>query len=372
MKNLRRITGFLVLGALFGQLVLAADVATPTPGQSTSVPLAPNAPSSYTVQKGDTLWGIASKFLSIPWYWPEIWYLNPDIKNPHRIYPGDTLRLVYTAEGKPQIRVERGNEARLSPQMRSLPLSEAIPAIPFDIVAAFMSKPSVIAKEESDKLPYVVALANSQVEAGMGDVLYVRGIHDAEPGTRFNVVHVGDELKDPDNGKFLGYQGIYAGRARVERNATGNGKHELTKFLLTDSARETLPGDRLVKDVLEVPLDFVPHAPAQQVSGRIISVVGGVNVIGQYQVVVINRGKRAGLEPGNVLAIWQQGDTVPDRGPGGVTGTSQFKEPFVPNVRLPSEHAGTFMVFKTYEQLSYGLIMSAESEIHVGDTVRNP
>jgi hypothetical protein len=372
MKNLRHFAGFLALGALLGLPALAADPGGPVPGRSTSVPLAPDAPSSYSVQRGDTLWGIASKFLSQPWYWPEIWYLNPDIKNPHRIYPGDTLRLVYDADGKPQIRVERGNEVHLSPQVRALPLSEAIPAIPFEIVAAFMSKPSVIPKEESDKLPYIVAIGNNQIEAGMDDVLYARGVKDAEPGVRFNVVHIGDELKDPETHKFLGYEGIYAGRARLERAATGSGKNDLAKLVLTESARETLTGDRLVRDALDVPLDFIPHAPARPVSGQLMAVIGGTNVIGQYQVVVVNRGSRDGLEPGVVLGVWKNGESVKDRGPGGLTTSNQFKEPFAKNVQLPRELAGNFMVFKAYERLSYGLIMSASSDMHVGDLVRNP
>ncbi len=376
MKNLRHFAGLLALGMLLGPPALAASTDAPTPGRSTSVPLAPDAPSSYTVQRGDTLWAIASKFLSQPWYWPEIWYLNPDIKNPHRIYPGDTLHLVYVegANGqmRPEIRVERGNEVRLSPQVRTLELSDAITAIPYELVAAFMSRPSVIPKEESEKLPYVVAIGNRQVEAGTNDALYVRGIKGGEPGARFNVVHVGEELKDPETHALLGYQGIYAGRARLERAAEGSGKDALTKFVITESGRETLPGDRMVHEALDVPLDFVPHAPPTTLHGQIISVVAGTNVIGQYQVVVINRGKKDGLEPGHMLSVWGGGDKVLDHGPGGLTSSNQFKEPFAKTVQLPSELAGNFMVFKTYERLSYGLIMTATNEIHVGDVVKNP
>jgi len=380
MKNLRHFAGLLALGALLGHGALAADSTAPVAGKSTSVPLAPNAPSSYTVQRGDTLWGVASKFLSMPWYWPEIWYLNPDIKNPHRIYPGDTLRLVYDANGQPQVRVERGstvergNEVHLSPQVRELPLSEAITAIPYDIVAAFMSKPSVLPKDEADALPYVVAIGNEQVAAGMDDTLYARGIKDATPGMRFNVIHVGDKLVDPATHKSLGYQGIYTGRARLEPSAPADGKdkNHLAKLVLTESTRETLPGDRLVRDNLDVPVDFVPHAPSHPVQGQIISVIGGINVIGQYQVVVVNLGKKDGLEPGNVLGIWELGDKVKDYGREGITNASQFKAPFTATVQLPSELAGNFMVFKTYERLSYGLVMTATSEIHVGDPVKNP
>ena len=357
----------LAVGA--GQVALAADQAAQVARQP-SVPLAADAPSSYVVQRGDTLWGISAKFLRDPWNWPEIWYLNPEVKNPHLIYPGDTLRLVYGADGRPQLRVERGDVVRLSPQIRTTPLDQAIPAIPYELVAAFMGKPTVISDEDAKRLPYVVAQFEQRVIAGAGDGFYVRGLGGARPGERFNVVHLGKRLKDPDGGGDLGYEGIYTGSARVERAASGAGDKELAKLVLVESARETLNGDRLLRDKLEVPLDFVPHAPTKPVDGRVISVVNGVNVIGQYHVVVINRGRRHGLEPGHVLSIWQAGDKVKDRGPGGTS--NEFTKPFAPSVKLPEERAGTFMVFKAYEQLSYGLIMSATADLHVGDLVRKP
>ncbi len=375
MKQFPKFATLLALGALTAQWAFAADPAAPPapqPGHSTSVPLVADAPSAYTVQKGDTLWGISSKFLSQPWYWPEVLYLNPEIQNPHRIYPGDTLRLVYdAATGKPQIRVERGDSVRLEPQMRSTPLNEAIQPIPFEIVAAFMSKPSVVTEEEAKSLPYIVAFDGRKVVAGAGDIAYARGLEGVDPGNRFSVVHVGERLKDPDDGHFLGYLGLYTGAARLDR-AAGPGKNDFAKLMMTASARETLSGDRLVRDRMEVPLDFVPHAPAQTVNGSVIAVVGGTSVIGQYQVIVLNRGKSQGLEAGNVVSIWQAGELVKDRGPGGASSTTQFSEPFKPTVKLPSERAGEAMVFKTYERMSYALVMSAVDQMHVGDTIRNP
>ncbi|MEI8296539.1 MAG: LysM domain-containing protein [Pseudomonadota bacterium] len=375
MKNIRKIVVFWALGIVLGQLAYAADTPPPSAGHSTSVPLAPGAPSSYVVQNGDTLWAISSKFLTQPWFWPEIWYLNPDIKNPHLIYPGDTLRLVYDAEGRPQIRLERaaqrGDTVHLSPQVHSSPLDQAITTIPFEIVAAFMSKPSVISAEDEKTLPYIVALGQQRVIGGMGDIFYARGVQGVETGARLNVVHVGDKLKDPESGKALGYQGVYTGTARLERAAQGTGKTALAKMVLTTSARETLAGDRLIRDNLEIPLDFVPHAPSQPVNGQIISVVDGVTVIGQYHVVIVNRGRRQGLEPGHVLAIWQRGDRVMDRGRHGLH-SNELTAPFAPNVQLPSEKAGTFMVFRAYNDMSYGLVLNAASELHVGDTIKNP
>ena len=389
MKHLLRLAAIALCAVIAGQSPLA-DPEAPRPGRSTSVPLAPDAPSSYVVQRGDTLWTIASKFLTDPWYWPEIWYLNPDIKNPHRIYPGDTLHLVYDGSGvaatavaadaqaageeaprgRPQIRVERGDSEKLSPAMRSSPLNQAIPAIPFEIVAAFMSKPSMIPQENIKTLPYVVAMQENRVVAGVGDIVYVRGLEQAQPGERLNIVHVGDALKDPDGGGFLGYGTTFTGVARVERAATGTGKNDLTKLIIVSSGRETTPGDRLIRETLDVPLDFVPHAPPREINGRIIAVNDGVNIIGQYQVVAINRGRRDGLEPGHVLAIWERGESAPDRGPR--TFGDDNNSAFAPKVTLPEERAGTFMVFKAYDSLSYGLVMAATGAIHIGDRLRNP
>jgi hypothetical protein len=352
----------------------AAQELTTTPANRMSVPLAQDAPSTYVVQRGDTLWDISARYLTQPWYWPEIWYVNPEIKNPHLIYPGDTLRLVYGADGRPQIRVERGNTVVLSPQVRSQPLDQSIPAIPYEIVAAFMSKPTVLSKEDADQLPYVVASREDKVMAGMGDTVYGRRV-DGSPGTRYNIIHLGERLQDPDNGDFLGYQGIYAGLARVERAADAprsQDEEALAKLAVVESARETMQGDRLVGENVDVPLDFVPHAPAQPVEGRIMSVVDGVSTIGQYQVVVINRGKQHGLEPGHVLQVWQPGAKVRDYGPAKRGWSQQITKPFAAKVQLPSERAGTFMVFRVYDRLSYGLVLTAENVMAVGDVVRNP
>jgi hypothetical protein len=367
------VTGVLVgmLGSAAGQSPAGQSPAATDAGRRMSVPLIPDAPSSYVVQKGDTLWDISARYLTQPWYWPEIWYVNPEIKNPHLIYPGDTLRLVFDGSGQPQIRVERGNTVVLRPQIRSTPLDQAITAIPYEIVAAFMSKPSVVSKEEADRLPYVVAQRERRVIGGMGDEFYARNV-DAAPGTRYSVVHLGERIRDPDGGDFLGWQGVYTGTARLTRAASGEGRDALAKLALVESARETLDGDRLVAENLEVPLDFVPHAPAQPVDGRIISVVDGVSSIGQYQVVIVNRGTKHGLEPGHVLSIWQHGEKVKDRGPSTDAWSKELRQPFARSVRLPNERAGLMMVFRAYERMSYGLVLAASDAMAVGDIVQNP
>ncbi|MGH8314255.1 MAG: LysM peptidoglycan-binding domain-containing protein [Steroidobacterales bacterium] len=330
---------------------------TPAPeeAQASRPVLNPAAPRQYVVQRGDTLWDIASKFLRDPWYWPEIWYVNPQIENPHLIYPGDTLSLGVGANGQPIVSLTRGADVRLSPQMRASPLSDAIKAIPYEVIASFMSKPSVLEKDEAKTLPYVVAVRDQHVVAGVGNEVYAKNLT-ADQNARFNIVHVGDPLVDPENNDTVGYQGIYTASARVERPG------DPSKLVLTESARETRDGDRLIGDSLDVPLDFVPHAPEQTVNGRIMSVIDGVTNIGAFQVVVVNRGSRNGLEPGHVLAVMQRGEKVRD------PTSSNFGK----KVQLPDERAGTFMVFKTYDRISYGLIMTADHPLHVGDAVANP
>src|SRR6204780_1193502 len=252
------------------------------------IPLADNAPDSYVVKRGDTLWGIAKVFLRDPWYWPEIWQVNPKIQNPHRIYPGDTLRLVYI-EGKPTIMLQRGDAARVLPRVRSQPLESAVTSIPYETIAAFMSKPSVLAKEQIKDAPYVLATRDMHVVMADGDTLYARGFTcPVELGTHYNIVRVGDALRDPDDNRIVGYDGIFTGAGHVTR--TG----DPTTLIMTESARETEAGDKLFAGGVDVPLDFIPSAPKTKTVGRIMAVSNGVTVIGQYEVVVINRGVSAG------------------------------------------------------------------------------
>jgi len=333
------------------------------------VALAPNAPETYVVKRGDTLWGIAKMYLRDPWYWPEIWQVNKQIENPHLIYPGDTLRLVYI-DGQPRVVVqrnglERGNSARVLPRIRSQPLEAAITTIPYEAVAAFMSKPTVLSKEQIKAAPYVFATRDDHVILSDGDTIYARGFSGAAAvGTHYNVVRVGDALRDPENNKVVGYDGIYTGSGRVTR--TG----DPATLTMTESALETELGDKLFPGGVDMPLDFIPAPPKVKVDGRIMAVSDGVTLIGQYEVVVINRGARDGLIPGNVLAVFEIGgyqrDTERKGFLGGMTGWGGK------NVRLPDERTGTFMVFKTFEHMSYGLIMEAKNVIRVADRVENP
>ena len=316
------------------------------------VPLAEGHPNEYVVQVGDTLWDISATFLKDPWFWPEIWYVNPDIENPHLIYPGDVLGLVYI-NGQTRITNVRASTYRMSPQARVTPLSQAVTSIPFEDVAAFLSSGVVLEKKQADALPYLLETRGDHLMASAGNEIYVRGITNDTPSARYNVVHIGDPLIDPDDNRLIGYHGILIGEGSLRR--TG----DPATVALTSTTQEAIPGDRLLAAAVDVPLNFFPRTPSTTVDGRIIWVVGGVSLIGQYQVVVMNRGSSNGLSVGDVLAVFQTGKTVKDRFSGG-------------KVKLPDEEAGTIMVFKTYDRISYGLVMEATQAIHIHDSIRNP
>lgn len=340
-------------------------VTVPPPPPDTSL-LKPGAPMHYTVKRGDTLWTIATMYLKDPWLWPEVWIINPQVPNPHLIYPGDTLALAFGADGRPQVRLEQAGSARLEPRLRSSAIETAIPTIPYSTIAAFLSRPTVVSREQISHAPYVLAFRDRHEVAGSGNEVYVRNLSAGE-NARFAVVHVATPLKDPDDGKVVGYEGIYTATALVQRPG------DPAKALLIDPARETLRGDRLLStDAKETPVNFALRAPASPVHGRIIDVVGGTDLVGQYEVVVINRGSRHGLEPGNVLAIDQAGDVVHDVYRGGHNIGSSGGTAFAPKVRLPDERSGTLLVFKVFDRISYGLIVGASNAIHVADVVRNP
>lgn len=326
---------------------------------SSRVPLAEGHPDEYVVQPGDTLWDIASTFLRDPWYWPEIWYINPEVDNPHLIYPGDVLALV-TIDGETRITAVRGSSYRLSPQARITPLTDAVTSIPYEEIAAFLSKGLVLEKDQIEGLPYIMGTRGNHLIAASGNELYVRGGDPAAPGTRYSVVHIGDELVDPDDDRVVGYQGIYVGEGAMTRGG------DPATVRLTDTNREALLGDRLLPEAVDIPLNFFPKAPDSRIDGSIISVVDGVSLIGQYHVVVMNRGARDGLAPGDVLSVFQQGEVVTDRFAGSTMWGGGEK------VKLPDEEAGTVMVFKVYDRIAYGLVMEATSDIHVYDAVRNP
>jgi len=342
--------------------------ATRTIATGSQIPISPNAPDQYVVKRGDTLWDISKIFLRDPWYWPEIWYLNPQVHNPHLIYPGDVLKLIYV-DGQPRLTVaDRGSDGtkRLSPQVRAEPLSHAITAIPYEVIAGFAGRPTLLDKDQVKKAPYVVALRDDHIIGAVGNEVYARGLEGAVAETVYSVVHVDSQLRDPDNNDLLGYTGIYVGSGPLA--TTG----DPAKLIMTHSAREVLQGDKLFPEAVDVGADFVPHAPGEPVKATVIA-VKEATVMGQYQIVALNRGSQAGLEPGHVLAIDQRGGSVRDKySKGGLGGRHFGTLGGGSKVALPDEQIGMLMIFNTTPRMSYALVMESSHEIRQGDFARNP
>jgi hypothetical protein len=253
--------------------------------------------------------------------------------------------------------------------LRSDPNDGAIPTIPYSTIQAFLSRPSLLTNDQVKHAPYVLAARDDHQIAGSGNEIYVRNLGSAQANGRYSVVHVGDPLRDPDDGKILGYQGIYTGTALVSKPG------EVTKALLVDTARETLRGDKVMATDATVPLNFMPAAPRSNVRGRIMAVVDGTDLIGQYQIVAINRGLRDGINNGTVLAIDRAGDSVRDVYSNGATMTRTMQtvgSSFAKRVKLPDERTGTMLVFRTFDRMSYALILGATDTIRLNDVVHNP
>jgi len=312
-------------------------------------------PDEYVVKQGDTLWDISGRFLNKPWLWPEIWQVNPQVANPHLIYPGDRLKLVYV-DGQPRIALSRGTGGvvKLSPEIRSTPLDQAIPAIPLDEINAFLTRSRIVMGGELEAAPYVLAGPDGRVVAGAGDIVYARG--EIPQGERqFGVFRGGEVFVDPGTGEILGKEAIEIGGGKLLEVENGIGT--LTVIRTNEEIR---PGDRLLPMVEQkISATFYPSAPETQVNGVIVAVERGVTQVGYLDVVVLNVGARNGIKDGNVLGIDKAGAVVRDR----VTGE---------NVRLPDTRSGLLMVFRTFDKMSYGLVLNATRALEVMDKVGNP
>ncbi|TVP58013.1 MAG: LysM peptidoglycan-binding domain-containing protein [Halomonadaceae bacterium] len=310
-------------------------------------------PDRYTVVTGDTLWDISGRFLNEPWFWPEIWHVNPQIDNPHLIFPGDVLALIYI-DGQPRLtKVASERVIRLSPQVRATAIDTPIPTIPLDAIESFLSETRIIDSDLLDSAPYVLEGTDRRIVSGAGDRVYARG--NATRGENLSVFRRNVEYVDPETNEFLGLEARSIGRGRVSA-AEG----EVLTFQLTRTREEVRTEDRLLPaEDREITTSFQPSAPDKDIRGLMIAVEDGVSNIGQYDVVTVNRGEREGLRPGNVLAVYKEGGTVRD------PVTDEL-------VKLPSERAGLLMVFRTYEKLSYGLVLQASRPLALMDSVRNP
>jgi nucleoid-associated protein YgaU len=330
-------------------------------------------PSRYSVQEGDTLWDIASMFLTDAWLWPEIWHVNPDIENPHLIYPGDEIVLTYI-DGEPQLSVNRGDASRtvkmspmqsvrkgdryekLEPRIRISPLTSAIPAIPLDAIANLLTTGSIVEQDRLANAPYILSGTANRLIFGPGDKLYARGDWQDETSV-YGIFREGRVYQDPETEEVLGFEAMQVGSARVKSRESDS---DIVTLELIQVVEDVRIGDRLMPtEERRVESTFYPTPPEDTVEGVIMTVLGGVSQVGRNDVVALNRGKENGLEIGDVLAIYKSGKLTRDR--------IRREE-----VRLPAERAGLLMVFRSFDKMAYGLVLQTEEPLRVGDVVKNP
>lgn len=358
----RRLTT-LVVGA---GLAVSGAVPFATAQQATPpIELAPGAPDKHVVVKGDTLWDISATFLKSPWRWPEVWHLNREqISNPHLIYPGD---IVYLDASGPTPRLRLGKAidtvaangrsgdgiGRLQPVVRAEQTdAAAISTISSQAIEPFINRPLIVDEKGLGESPRIIATQEGRVYLGRGDRAYVRGIKD-DSVTDWHIYRPAKPLLDPDTLKPLAFEALYLGTAQVVR------KGDPATIRIVGNAEEIGEGDRLVPADPTRTVNFAPRPPEKELSGKIISVYRGITQVGRNSVVALNVGKNQGLDIGHVLTVQLTGKLAKDR---------QANE----LVKLPNEPIGQLLVFRTFDNISYGLIVDASQSISVGDSVVNP
>ena len=352
--------------------------------------LSPNAPDSYTVKRGDTLWGISGLFLRRPWRWPELWGMNMNaIRNPHLIYPGQVLYL-HKENGYARLstsaRLGEAGVVRLSPKTRTDTLAGmALPTLPPHIIEAFLSEPLIVDQDELSKAPRIVATMDKRVLIGNGDRAYVRGsqgpmVKVEGQSNQYRIFRDTIPLKDPATGEILGYEAKYLGNAElvISETPAQPPAQEQGKSIETDNAasggipatatiskakNEIYAGDRLLPAPEREFQSYVPHAPAAPVNALVVSIYGdtAVTYAGQNQVIAINKGKNDGMDVGTVLQMISRGSVIRDK-------TTSNREV----VQLPDENNGYVMVFRTFDRVSYALIMQINRGAVVGDKLISP
>jgi len=329
-----------------------------------------NAPDRYVVQRGDTLWGIATKFLNDQWRWPEVWRMNEEqIRNPHLINPGDVLVLDRSVS-PPQLRLgETAGAAapgipgavKLSPRIYTEALSEgAIPAISPRAIEPFLTQPLLIEEGGLEKAPRIIATEENRVNIGAGSVAYVSGFGGSE-SPLWQVYRAGRALIDPENQRTLGYEAVFLGTAQITRNG------EPATVQILNTKKEISAGDRLIPaPPATIPM-YVPHAPSAVVDGRIIGLYDALatSVGGRDSIISLNRGKRDGLEVGHVLAVYRNVIVYDQR-------DYLRSRDRSPAIQLPPERYGLVFVFRTFDSVSYALVMESSRPIQAGDILRNP
>jgi LysM repeat protein len=334
--------------------------------------LADNAPASHTVQRGDTLWAIASLFLKSPWRWPELWGMNlQEIRNPHLIYPGQVLVLVKDGD-RASLRLASAdaqgqgvaptNTVKLSPQVRSQLLDNgAIASIPLHLIGPFLNEAQVLSQDALAGAPRIVGTQEGRVLISKGETAYVRG--DLGGARNFTVFREAKPLRDPSTNEVLGFEAGYVGAADFTRaeSISSTGLPVPASFVMTSVRLEAGVGDRLMPVPARDFSAYVPHAPAGEVRGQVVSVYGEAVNAGQNQVVAINKGTRDGMERGHVLALWRAGSQAVDR-------TGVKAQP----IQLPDERTGLLFVFRVFDRVSYALIVNTLDPVKIGDRFTQP
>ena len=331
--------------------LMLATAATVCSAAGQALQLNDDAPPRHIVLPGDTLWGIAGKFLKEPYRWPDVWRMNGEqIKNPHRIFPGEIIVLERDSDGKPRLRTK---DTKLSPRIYAEQLTQAIPSIPSELISQFLSAPLIIEANELDNAARIVATQQTRVFLGNGDIAYVAN---ADPTQlKWQIYRKTRPILDPDNKNVLGYEAYYLGTAR--QNESGNP----ATFEIISAKEEVSRGDRLMPATPPPLINYVPHAPDNPVDARIVSVYGGVTEAGKWSTVLLNRGVGDGIEIGHVLALHRNRvlDQRDDEG---------RKE----TIKVPEERYGLLFVFRTFDRLAYALVMQSEGPVTVNDFVRTP
>jgi hypothetical protein len=361
---------------LFSACLLPLMLASPRLGAQ-AIQLQDNPPERYTVQKGDTLWGIAGKFLKQPWRWPDLWRMNREqIKNPHWIYPGDVV-VLDKADGQWRLSVNRAGAnagvTRVSPTIRIDALdAQAIPSIPAGDLTPYLTQPIVTGPDGLVGAAKIIAARDGRVVRGEGDSVYAINV-DEKSGTEWYIYRPGNVLRSFDSSETLGYEMRYLGTARVERFG------EVSRMLITSAREEILLNDLLVPAPRETLVNYVPHAPDAAVEGRVIQLYSGGIESGRGSLVVLDRGTRDGLEVGSVLAIYHPIPLIPDPrpydGPDVLSKLADQTKSIIPPTKylnVPPERSGLLFVFRVFERVAYAIVLNTGEPVVVGDFVRKP
>jgi len=385
VKGLLTLSGLLLLVACAGppapyavvdepvQAIQPNTVEAVIPQQSKPVETVvyePEYPQTYIVQEGDTLWDISSVFLQDPWYWPEIWFKNPQIENPHLIYPGDTLAIVYIGGEKRVQLMSRGADGaalsqtqgglkvvKVNPRVRTQSIDATIPSIPIEKIRHMLQRPLIIDEATLNNSAYVLSSFDNHLINSINDKLYVRKLDTSTGVGRYQIYRPNRPLYDPITNELLGYEALYVGESALLL------KGDPASVRVTNSEREVLRDDRVMPmDNTNFERDFFPRPPATEVSGEIVSLLDSISKSGAFQTIAINLGNRDGVESGNILRIRRAGEIVPD--------PTEADPNFT--VKLPDEKIGMAMVIRSFEKMSYALIMEASMPISVNDYVESP